>query len=256
MSFTARPTVVKRATDYNYVSSMEVAQNLHKPVIDTELTRRYGDQDLTGFLALQGAMNPVASIEYFHYEDDWLHETVRPSAQGGGPAADNGTGQTGLVTLQAQDAQAISGDNSPYISTATDRPGPAGGSVYTPREQDIVMFPDRTLALVTRVDGVDFDVVPLQDGEAIPATTTADELVIIGNAFPEQSNQPDSRNGKVNLYRNNLMIKKSTNTVSGTEAGVQTWIELGGKGGKKGYLWYLESQYQEYRRFMNECERR
>jgi hypothetical protein len=29
---------------------------------------------------------------------------------------------------------------------------------------------------------------------------------------------------------------------------------LGGKGGKKGYLWYLESQYQEYRRFMNECE--
>jgi hypothetical protein len=238
----ATPTVVKRATDYNYVSSIEVAQNLHKPVIDTELTRRYGDQDLTGFLALQGAMNPVAAIEYSHYEDDWLHEVVRATT------TTSATAPGGIATYQAQDPHAISLTNSPYIATGSE-------NAYTPRVQDILMFPDRTLALVTRVDATgEFDAYPLDENIQLPDLVASDEVVIIGNAFPEQSAQPESRNGKVNLYKNNLMIKKSTNTVSGTEAGVQTWIELGGKGGKKGYLWYLESQYQEYRRFMNECE--
>ena len=247
MSFTARPSVVQRATDYNYVSSMEVAQNLHKPVIDTELTRRYGDQDITGFLAMQGSMNPVAAIEYSHFEDDWLHETLIATGGAGAPGA--------LVACVAQESQSIAGNNSPYISTTT--PGaPAGGDAFLPRNQDIVMIPDaagRVLALVTDVVGANFNLTPLDAGDAIPLLDNL-EMVIIGNAFPEQSGQPGSRNGKVNLYKNNLMIKKSTNTVSGTEAGVQTWIELGGKGGKKGYLWYLESQYQEYRRFMNECE--
>jgi len=246
----AKPSVVQRATDYNYVSSIEAAQNLHKPVIDTELTRRYGDQDLTGFLALQGAMNPVAAIEYSHYEDDWLHEVLRSTGPGGAAGA--------TVACVAVDSASIDSVNSPYYQTnPATAPGTVTTTAYLPREQDIVMIPGaggRVLAMVTGVAGSGFNLTPLDALAAVPALTGAEELVIIGNAFPEQSGQPGSRNGKVNLYKNNLMIKKSSNSVSGTEAGVQTWIELGGKGGKKGYLWYLESQYQEYRRFMNECE--
>jgi hypothetical protein len=110
--------------------------------------------------------------------------------------------------------------------------------------------------LVTRVDAAvpEFDAIPVDAAGVIPALTAADEIVIIGNAHPEQSGQPESRNGRVNRYFNELMIKKSTNTVSGTEAGVQTWIEVPDKNGKMGYLWYFESGYQEHRRFMNECE--
>jgi hypothetical protein len=215
-------------------------QNLHKPEIDSELVRRYGDQNLTGFLAMQGAMNPVSAIEYSHYEDDWLHEIIHPSVQAGGAV-------NAAVTLTAQDSFAIANNNSPYIAAGST-------NAYTPRVQDIVMFPDRTLALVTAVAGADFTVVPLQDQASIPATTTADEIVVVGNAHAEGSGQPESRNGRVNLYTNNLMIKKSTNSVTGTEAGVQTWIETTDKSGRKGYLWYFESGYQEYRRFMNECE--
>ena len=107
MSHTPTPSVVQRATDYNYVSSIDVLQNLHKPVIDTELTRRYGDQDLTGFLALQGAMNPVASIEYSHYEDDWLHEVVRATTGVIVPAA----GATVACTAVPADARTIALDN-------------------------------------------------------------------------------------------------------------------------------------------------
>jgi len=236
------PSVVQSPTTYNYVSSLDLVQNLHKPEIDSEFVRRYGDQNLTGFMEMQGYLNPVSAIEYSHYEDDWLHEVVHPSVQAG--AANNAT-----VTLTAQDSFTVNNGNSPYIQDT-----PASSEAYTPRNQDIIMFPDRTLAMVTNVTGADFDVTPLQDGTAIPTTTVADELVIIGNAHAEQSGQPLSRNGRVNLYTNNLMIKKSTNTVSGTEAGVQTWIEVPDKNGRMGYLWYFESGYQEYRRFMNECE--
>jgi len=236
------PSVVQSPTTYNYVSSLDLVQNLHKPEIDSEFVRRYGDQNLTGFMEMQGYLNPVSAIEYSHYEDDWLHEVVHPSVQAG--AANNAT-----VTLTAQDSFTVNNGNSPYIQDT-----PASSEAYTPRDQDIIMFPDRTLAMVTNVTGADFDVTPLQDGTAIPTTTVADELVIIGNAHAEQSGQPLSRNGRVNLYTNNLMIKKSTNTVSGTEAGVQTWIEVPDKNGRMGYLWYFESGYQEYRRFMNECE--
>lgn len=234
------PSTVQSPTTYNYVSSLDLVQNLHKPEIDSEFVRRYGDQNLTGFMEMQGYMNPVSAIEYTHFEDDWLHEVVRPSVQAGGAAG-------ATVSLTAQDSFAVQNQNSPYIATGTT-------NVYTPRDQDIVMFPDRTLALVTGVAGASFDVTPLQAGDSIPATTTADEIVIIGNAHAEQSGQPLSRNGRVNRYTNNLMIKKSTNTVSGTEAGVQTWIEVPDKNGRMGYLWYFESGYQEYRRFMNECE--
>ena len=236
------PSVVQSPTTYNYVSSLDLVQNLHKPEIDSEFVRRYGDQNLTGFMEMQGYLNPVSAIEYSHYEDDWLHEVVHPSVQAG--AANNAT-----VTLTTQDSFTVNNGNSPYIQDT-----PASSEAYTPRNQDIIMFPDRTLAMVTNVTGADFDVTPLQDGTAIPTTTVADELVIIGNAHAEQSGQPLSRNGRVNLYTNNLMIKKSTNTVSGTEAGVQTWIEVPDKNGRMGYLWYFESGYQEYRRFMNECE--
>jgi len=240
------PSTVQSATTYNYVSSLDIAQSLHKPEVSSQFVRRYGDQNLTGFLALQGAMNPVSALEYSHFEDDWLHEVIHPSVQTGAGAGDT-------VQLTAQDSFAVTGNNSPYIDT-TSTVSPGAHTAYTPRVQDIVMFPDRTLALVTAVAGATFDVTPLQAGEAIPTTAVADEIVVIGNAHAEQSGQPLSRNGRTNRYVNNLMIKKSTNTVSGTEAGVQTWIEVPDKSGKMGHLWYFESGYQEYRRFMNECE--
>jgi hypothetical protein len=242
------PSTVQSPTTYNYVSSLDLVQNLHKPEIDSEFVRRYGDQNLTGFMEMQGYMNPVSAIEYTHFEDDWLHETVHVQAQG--PNAQNVT-----VPLIAQDSFTIESVNSPYYQTIpATAPGTVTTDAYTPRDQDIIMFPNRVLALVTNVSGANFDATPLQAGTAIPTTTTSDEIVVIGNAHAEQSGQPLSRNGRVNRYTNNLMIKKSTNTVSGTEAGVQTWIEVPDKNGRMGYLWYFESGYQEYRRFMNECE--
>jgi hypothetical protein len=161
-------------------------------------------------MEMQGYMNPVSAIEYTHFEDDWLHETVHVQAQG--PNAQNVT-----VPLTAQDSFTIESVNSPYYQTIpATAPGTVTTDAYTPRDQDIIMFPNRVLALVTNVSGASFDATPLQAGDSIPTTTTSDEIVVIGNAHAEQSGQPLSRNGRVNRYTNNLMIKKSTNTVSGT----------------------------------------
>jgi hypothetical protein len=233
------PSVVQSATTYNYVSSLDIVQGLHKPEVDKEFYRRYGDQNLQGFAELTGKMNPVSAIEYHHYEDDWLHEVVRATGAGGGAGA--------AVTCTATQGFTIANDNSPYIAAGST-------TAYIPRNQDLILTPGGILAIVSGVSGSSFDLTPVVTGESIPALVGTEELVVIGNAHQEQTGQPLSRNGRTNLYTNNLMIKKSTNTVSGSELGVQTWIEVPDKNGRMGYLWYFESGYQEYRRFMNECE--
>ena len=82
MSYTfnpdVRPSTVKSASTHNYVSSLDLVQGLHEPEVDSQLTMRYGSQDLTGFIDMMGGMNPVGNIEYSHYEDNWLHEVIRP----------------------------------------------------------------------------------------------------------------------------------------------------------------------------------
>ena len=50
------------------------------------------------------------------------------------------------------------------------------------------------------------------------------------------------------------MICKSSNVVSGTEMGQQTWIEVKDKSGKSGYLWYFKAWDDMYRRSQNEME--
>jgi len=89
-------------------------------------------------MEMQGYMNPVSAIEYTHFEDDWLHEVVRTAQAGSAAPGDT------VVGAVAVDSFAVQNQNSPYIATGST-------DVYTPRDQDILMFPDRTLGLVTNV---------------------------------------------------------------------------------------------------------
>jgi hypothetical protein len=116
MAFGPQPTpsVVAAPTTYNYVSSLDLVQSLHKPEIDEEFVRRYGDQNLTGFIEMQGYMNPVSSIRYEHFEDDWLHETIATTGNVAGAAGalvTHTVGAGGVFTTNAP--------NAPYVSTTT-----------------------------------------------------------------------------------------------------------------------------------------
>ena len=44
---TKTPNITKVATEYNYISSLDLAQGLHKPEVDPQYIMRYGRQDIT-----------------------------------------------------------------------------------------------------------------------------------------------------------------------------------------------------------------
>lgn len=240
------PSSIQAPTNYNFVSSMDLITNIHRPEISTSLTQRYGNQNITGFMQMQGAINPVAAIEYTHFEEDWIHSIVKVENHSAG-AADTPV----TLSVQATYQYTYPGSaQSPYIE-------PLPSVTTNPlRLYDIVQFPDGTQAMVTTRDaaGVTFEVTPTQLGANIPAVTTSTQLIITGNAHEEQTGQPASRNSRVIRYVNNLQIMKDTHTASGTEMGVQTWFELKDQNGKTGYLWYFKGQLDTYTRFENECE--
>lgn len=243
------PSYTKAPTTHNWVSSMDAVQNLHKPVIDPKITRRYGNQNMTGFLEMQGAMNGVPAIQFTHYEDDWLHTIVKVNAHAAGAA--NST-----VTLTVQPTYQYTYSTTPqtpYIVTGSTANNPPVTSNPI-RQWDIVQFPGGVQGVVSAVTAGTFDITPSVLGQAIPQVTSSTELIIVGNTWGEQTGQPESRNSRTNRYTNSCMIIKAKHSVSGTEMGQQIWFEVKSPNGQSGYLWYFEGQMREYTRFLNEVE--
>lgn len=237
------PSTVQAPSTYNFVSSLDLIQNIHKPTIDTTLTKRYGNQNITGFMHMQGSMNPVSSIEYTHFEEDWIHSIVQVSAQGGGSAGATVTLTVGTSYQYVYPTTA----QAPYIVSNNTTTNPV-------RLNDIILFPNQVRAIVTTRGATTFAVTPVILGDSIPATLTTDELVITGNTWGEQTDQPTSRNSRVIRYTNNLQISKDAHVVSGTEMGVQLWFTVQDQNGKTGYLWYFKGQLDTYTRYENEFE--
>lgn len=240
----ATPSLLQAPTNYNYVSSLDLTLSPHEPVVDTTLTQRYGNQNITGFLEMQGAMNPVSGIQYTHFEEDWIQDIVEVNTQAGGAADASVT-----LTVDTAYRRTYPGAaQAPYIDTATVTTNPV-------RLKDVVMFPNGVEALVTARNATTFAVSPVVSGESIPATTTGvTQIIIVGNAHEEQSDQPASRNTTLIRYSNDLQIFKGNSTASGTEMGVQTWFQAPDENGKMGWLWYFKAQRDENTRFQNERE--
>lgn len=239
------PSMLASASTYNWISSMDAVQSILKPEIDPQLVRRYGDQNLTGFLEMQGSTNPVAALQYTHFEDDWLHTIVKNTASFAG-----GANATVSLTVAASYIYTFpTGPQAPYIVT--------GAATTVPlQNQDVIEFPNGVQALVTNVNAGagTYDATPVTLGQNIPAVLTTDEIIITGSMWPEGTAQPEGRESRLNRYTNNLQILKRTHTTTGSAMGVQTWVEVTGVNGQKGYLWYYEGQLRVYKEFKNEKE--
>ncbi len=240
----ATPSLTQAPTNYNYVSSLDLTLSPHEPSVDTTLTQRYGNQNITGFMEMQGAMNPVSAIQYNHFEEDWIQDIVEVVGQAAGAAG-------AIVTFTVATAYQYAypgAAQAPYIDTATTTTNPV-------RLKDVLLFPDGTEALVTARTATTFACYPTQTGAVIPATVTnVTQIIIVGNAHEEQSDQPASRNTTLIRYTNNMQIFKGNSTASGTEMGVQTWFQAPDQNGKMGWLWYFKAQRDENNRFQNERE--
>jgi len=95
--FNAVPSTVQQATTQNYVSSIDFLDTIHKPDMGDVLVQRYGVQSLTGFIDMVGGKRPVEAYEYYHHEEDWLHQVFTVAASATEGASSDGTIAGGYI---------------------------------------------------------------------------------------------------------------------------------------------------------------
>lgn len=235
------PTTTKVATEYNYLNSLSLANGFHKPEQSSEYVQRFGRQDVTGLMELLGNKKTVNNPKFSHYEQERIHGTARIAASAAAATASAVT--LAISTSSAVGNYSYSGQD-PYATAATF----SNGNISV---NDVLEINGQTF-WVKAVAGSAVTAVP--SSGVVGALAVNDEIIIKGQASPEGSGAPDSRNSRMISYTNYVQIMRRTHKVTGTEASTKSWIEVQGKNGERGYFWYLQGIKDEYDRFLNERE--
>jgi len=265
----AIPSASQVATTQNYISSANFiaavagkGDGLHKPEVSEDFVKRYGSQNLTGFLDVVGAKAPVSNFQFSHYEEDWIHQSFKADDS----AAD--VALTGGVQILI--------DASSHLASAT-----ASGATSFVRPGSVILFPTGEVGLCVAkwtsnqsaanetldgyagtlqsgpTPGVNNHVIHVMNYDGGTAITVAESatLTVIGTEFAEGTGQPNGITPKVLEYNNTCMILKESYQVTGSEATNKIWFKVNDEAtGQSGYLWYLKGEGDTYRRFMDYSE--
>jgi hypothetical protein len=198
----------------------------NKPDNRDLLIQTYGDQGITGFLELTGAVKSGGTADEVQYwEEGRLHKTI--------------------TTDGAALASAIAGAvaDLEYDNTLTEAPARVNDVLLTPGGQRLVVVGIDTV-------GTELEVRALDDG-AITAETGVFTVVVIGNIYAQGTNQPTSfYNTAVERRTNPYFITKETFSVNGSQATNIGWINVG----NGDYRWYVKGEMDTRKRFMNQRE--
>jgi hypothetical protein len=221
-----------RLSPENYVSVDELLQT-NKDFVIPELVESYGDQGITGFLKMTGAIQSGGTNDQVnYYEVGRRHKTFA--------YADASIGSD-VITL---DDNAIDG------ASATDDEG-----LYP---NDVVMdsVTGARLIVKTRTAGTSVVLARL-DGEAAANDDTlvnrsgGGTLILIGNLYGQGTNQPSHfTEADVIKYRNPFMIVKDRYEVSGSQATNIGWVDVGG--GE--FRWFMYGEQEARKRFEDRRE--
>ena len=235
------PTAVALATQDNYVSALtSTALAMHKREVDENLVKRYGNQGITGLLELVGAKKESTQTTFSHYEEAFIHNSVKLTTPGSFSA---NTAAEFLYT--EQDNTDVPGAGQSIDGTNTDTPV---------RLNDILLAPNGEMGFVTEVQA-DGDIkMQAFDGTWSLAVSTEFTFSIIGNMYAENTSQPSGLMPRVHTYQNNCMIMKESFVVSGTEATNVIYFKVDNEKMGSGYLWYLKGEADTYKRFQDYME--
>ena len=197
-----------------------------------ELIETYGDQGITGFLKLTGAINSGGSSD----EVNWWEAGRRHK------------------TLAYTSAVAISGDTKSL--SVTDDAVKNGVQV-----NDVLMDKETGARFIVQAggyatgDGVNVVLVKL-DGSVVATGTdidasTAGEFIRLGNMYAQGTNQPTAFDDFNALKRTNpYMIVKDRYEVNGSQATNIGWVNVGG--GE--YRWFMKGEQEARARFEDRRE--
>ena len=202
-----------------------------KDEVMPNLVETYGDQGITGFLKLTGAINSGGSSD----QVDWWELGRRHKS----------------YTYAAADITQSGAD----LSVA------AGADSFTSNVQanDVVMDSDTGTRFIVRSGGfgtgqaVNVVLSKLDGGTATKGTHTATsgEWIKLGNMYAQGTNQPTAFDDMGAIkYRNPFMIVKDRYEVNGSQATNIGWVNLGG--GE--YRWFMKGEQEARARFEDRRE--
>ena len=188
-----------------------------------------------------GGKSIINNMVFRHAEENFLNEVIQFQTYGGG-----GTGATTLTILASNpDYNYPLTSNAPYNTSVTPNPTQA----IVPMPNQILMFPDRSTAIVVSTNSSAGTISVFPRGSALPAIASTDVVVILGNQTPESSTYNASRDTQLIWYTNNMANSNGSYTISGNAKQEKIWVKQGGVD-----KWFMPAQLNERKRLKNERE--
>ena len=213
------------------LDSGSFGDNYGKPEVRDLLIQAYGDQGISGFLKLTGAVGSVAgSSDQVHwYEAGRRHKTIY--AQGS------------TVTPEAGVATAVS---------FAGKDASAAADTFAPERFDVLMkVADGHKFLVTAQASNSAELSSLENATYTTAIADNDEFIVLGNMYPQGSNQPGRfTEPEVKRYDNTFMIVKDRYEVNGSQATNMGYINVG----NGDYRWFMYGEQEARKRFEDKRE--
>ena len=216
-------------------AAAEGTNELGKPDVSELLVETYGDQGITGFLKMTGAITAAgASDQVEFYETGRRHKTLDYAGSETSPSDTGGT----------------SGNEKVTITTAAVKAGL--------QPNDIVM--DKTSGVrgivISGGEGANVVIGRLDGG--LMAGTSADfdasgggTLIVLGNMYAQGSEQPSSFTQPEVLRRvNSYAIVKDRFQVNGSQATNVGYVNVG----NGDYRWFMHGENEARKRFMDKRE--
>jgi hypothetical protein len=230
---------IRRLDPAKYVDLASFINGVNKPDNRELLVKTYGNQGITGFLQLTGAVKAAGTADEVQW---WEEQRLHPKAS---------IVPTGAVASAA--AAASGASQTVAVATAS---AAASAATLLLRDNDIVLA-GQVRAFVSNVAKAgntvtSFKLTALSSADALPAIGTAGvEYPIVGNLFAQGSDQQtDYMESNVAKYTNPYMIVKEIYKVTGSQATNIGWINLG----NGDYRWYIKSEADTRQRFMDKRE--
>ena len=245
-------SVFNRLDPAKYTSLHDFIDEVNAPDIRANLIKTFGDQGITGFLKMTGAVTSAGTAdEVTYWEEARLHQTQKALVDGAGAAV---TATTTTLTLDGIHAQG----GTDYVDG-----GVSATRQLVARKGDILLVGGVDRFIVTSVTVDNADATPtgaavltckslLSTGlTAELADNFAVELPIVGNMYEQGTDQPD-RYLESNVVKrtNPYAIVKEVFKVTGSQATNIGYVDLGGGD----YRWYLKGEGDTRQRFMDKRE--
>ena len=213
-----------RITPETYTSIGDLVGSYAKPDNRELLIKTYGDQGITGFLKLTGAVNAAATQDEVQYwEEGRRHKLVTGTITG-----NNSISISAGAGIRKNDVLMSAANGGRFFCSA-----PVDNSGAADEEHDAVAF------TVTALDG------------GTVANESSAEFIVLGNLYAQGTDQPSAYLEPELIKRvNPFMIMKERYQVNGSQATNIGWVNIG----NGDYRWYMKGEQETRARFEDKRE--